>query len=596
MKAGSPKRRLAAILSADAAGYSRLMAQDEVATLRTLEAHRGAMAALVRQHGGRVVDAVGDNLLAEFGSVVDAVSSAVAIQAEIAARNGRLPESRRLPFRIGVNVGEVIVDGERIAGDGVNVAARIEALAGPGEVWLSAAAFQQVEGKLELDYDDMGERPLKNLPRPLRVYRARARPQPEGGAASGEAGEGAAALSVAGFAGRPAIAVLPFASLGGDPAQPDHFAEGLAEDLTMRLSRWRLFPVISRGSTLAYRGRPVDPRQVSRELGVRYVIEGSVRRAGKRIRVGCELVDAPSGRQLWAERYDRELEDIFAVQDEIVDAVAAAIEPALRTGGGAAPLGHEPRASLDAWESFQRGWAQLHRATGKADADRAIALFRRARELDPSFSTAFAAEAAGHCVSILYQWTDSPAEAAEEARRAAQRGIELDEADPWAQLALGVVSAFAGDLARAVPAFERAIELNPSLTMAYQGLGVALSAERPDEAIRILEKGIRLSPRDPFLYLFHHQIAVAHMMAGRYEEAIAAEEQSVRLRADQPHLYRVLGACYGYLGRADRARAALDEMLRLSPRFSIDALRLSNSPALVERYLEGWRRAGWTPP
>jgi TolB-like protein/class 3 adenylate cyclase len=590
VKSVPPKRKLAAILSADAVGYSRLMAEDEVGTLRTLEAHRNAMTALVRQHDGRVVDAVGDNLLAEFGSVVDAVSSAVAIQSGLAERNEGLPAGRTLPFRIGINIGELIVDGDRIAGDGVNVAARIEALAGPGEVWLSAAAFQQVEGKLDVDFEDMGDREAKNLPRPLRVYRVKA-----GSAPLIEGDEHPTTLTVAGFAGRPAIAVLPFVPLGdASEGQHDYLADGIVEDLTMRLSRWRLFPVIARGSALAYKGRTVDPRQVSRDLGVRYLVAGSVRSAGKRIRVAWELVDATNGRQLSADRYDRELEDLFALQDQIVDAIAAAIEPTLRTGPNSAVAAREPPASLGAWESFQRGWSRLHRATTREDVDEAIRLFRRASELDPSFSTACAGEAACHCVSILYQWTDSVSASTVEARRAAERSVELDESDPWAHLALGVVNAYGGDLPRAVSAFERALELNPSLMMAYQGLGVALSTERPDEAIRILEKGIRLSPRDPFIYLFHHQIAVAHMIAGRYEDALGAEEKSLGLHADQPHAYRVLAACHGHLGHVDRAREALAKMRELSPKFSLEQLRLSNSPALVDRYVEGWRKAGWT--
>jgi adenylate cyclase len=588
VKAVPPKRKLAAILSADAVGYSRLMSADEVATLRTLEAHRNVMTALIRQHDGRVVDAVGDNLLAEFGSVVDAVSSAVEIQASLAVRNEQLPAGRALPFRVGINIGELIVDGERIAGDGVNVAARIEALAGAGEVWLSAAAFQQVEGKLDLDFEDMGERSVKNLPRPLRVYRVKV-----GAEARHDGEDRLATLTVAGFAGRPAIAVLPFTPSGDESSEHDLFAEGIAEDLTMRLSRWRLFPVIGRGSTLAYKGRTIDPRQVSRDLGVRYVVAGSVRRSGERIRVGCELLEATTGRQLWAERYDRKLEDIFALQDEIVDAIAASIEPALRVGASGALAAREPPTSLDAWESFQRGWSRLHRATKKEDADEAIALFRRARELDSSFSTAFAAEAAGHCASILYQWTDSVSASVAAARRAAERSVELDESDPWAHLALGVVNSFSGDRLRAVSALERALELNPSLTLAYQAFGVVFAVERPDEAIRVLEKGIRLSPRDPFVFLFHHQISVAHMMAGRYEEALRAAERSVALRADQPHAYRVLAACHGHLGQVEAARAALEKMYQLSPNFSVTNLRLSNSEPLVERYLEGWRKAGW---
>ncbi len=578
------RRQLAAILSADAVGYSRHMAEDEAATVQTLQSHRQTIGGFVREHRGRVVDAVGDNLLAAFTSAVDAVACAVDIQTEIERREAKLPEERRLRFRIGVHLGDLVVDGSQIFGDGINVAARIEALADPGGICASAAVVEQVRGKVQAAFEDLGDQHLKNIPAPVRTYRVLPTANPPGGAAS-------SVMTVAGFGGRPAIAILPFENRGSDPEQ-EYLADSIVEDLIARLSAFRLFPVISRSSTFTYKGKRVDARQVSRELRTRYIVEGSVQRLAGRIRVTVELIDGILGHQIHSERYDRELGDVFALQDEIVVAIVGSIEPALaRAERQRARL--KPTTHLDAWECFQRGSWLLFGFRSRDELNQALQLFRRARDLDPMLSTAVALEAVCHSVSLLYQWSEDPATSVAEALKAAEASTALGEDDPWTHTALGHACLYAGEPHRAIAAFERALELNPSQTMAYQGLAVALSVDHPDEAIRVMEKAIRLSPRDAQMHLFLHQIAVAHLVAGRYDEALKREQDSLRLRADQPHVYRIIAAAYGHLGRSAEALDALEKMLRLAPHFSIENFRASNSTALVDRCVEGWRRAGW---
>jgi adenylate cyclase len=586
------RRQLAAILSADAVGYSRRMAEDEAATVQTLQAHRETIGGIVREHRGRVVDAVGDNLLAEFSSAVDAVACALGIQTELERREAQLPEERRLRYRIGVHLGDLLVDDGQIFGDGINVASRLEGLADPGGICASAAVVEQVRGKVEATFEDLGDQPLKNIPAPVRSYRILPSDAPAGAASTNP-------MTVAGFGGRPAIAILPFENRGSDQslAPPARrilllLADGIVEDLIARLSAFRLFPVISRSSTFTYKGKRVDARQVSRELRTRYLVLGSVQRLEGRVRVSVELVDGILGHQIHAERYDRELDNVFALQDEIVMALVGSIEPALsRAERQRARL--KPTTHLDAWDCFQRGAWLLFGLRSREDLAQALVLFRRARELDPALSTAVALEAVCHAAALTYQWSADPEQSVADALEAAETSITLGEADPWAHAALGYACSAAGDLRRAIAAFERAIELNPSLTMAYQGLAVALSAEHPEDAIRVMEKAIRLSPRDPQMHLFLHQLAVAHLVAGRYDEALKWEEDSLQLRADQPHVYRVLAAAYGHLGRRSEALDALEKMRRFAPHFSLDTFKRSNSQTLVDRCLEGWRRAGW---
>ncbi|MBI3770345.1 MAG: adenylate/guanylate cyclase domain-containing protein [Deltaproteobacteria bacterium] len=584
MERNKARRQLAAILSADAVGYSRRMADDEAATVQALRAHRETIGGFVREHRGRVNNAVGDNLLAEFASAVDAVTCALDVQTELARREAGLPEERRLRFRIGIHLGDLLVEGDQIYGDGINVAARLEALADPGGICASAAVVEQVRGKVQGAFEDLGDQQLKNIPAPVRVYRVRP-------LASSPDDAITSLTTVPGFSGRPVIAILPFENRGTDPAQ-EYLADGIVEDLIARLSAFRLFPVISRSSTFTYKGKRVDARQVSRELRAHYVVEGSVQGAAGRVRVTVQLVDGIEGHQIYSERYDRELGDVFALQDDIVLAIVGSIEPALgRAERQRARL--KPTPHLDAWECFQRGPWLLFGLHSKDEIDQALEFFRRACQLDPAFSTAAALQTVGHAALLTYQWSDDPERSVAAALAAAESSLALDNEDPWAHTALGYACSFAGDLPRAIAAFERAIEINPSLTLAYQGLAVVLSAEHPDDAIRVMEKAIRLSPRDLQMHLFRHQLAVAHLIAGRYDDAVKHEEESLRLRADQPHVYRVLAAAYGHLGRSAEALDALEKMRRVAPQFSVETFRRSNSQALVDRCLEGWRRAGW---
>jgi adenylate cyclase len=579
-----PRRQLAAILSADAVGYSRRMAADEAATVAAMRSHRETLAGFVREHHGRVVNAIGDNLLAEFASAVDAAACAIAAQRELARREADLPEDRRLRFRIGIHLGDLVIEDDEIFGDGINIAARLEAIAEPGGVAASAAVVEQVRGKIEAAIEDLGDQTLKNIPHAVRVYRLR----PLG---AGETVE-SAVTTVPGFAGRPAIAVVPFERRGTDPDQA-FLADGIVEDVIARLSAFRFFPVISRSSSFTYKDKHLDARQVSRELGARYVVEGSVQDVGGRVRVAVQLVDGVQGVQVTAERWERERGDVVALQDDIVAMIVGAIEPALARAERQRAQ-RKPVPQLDAWVSFQRArWLGLGLRSAD-DVHEAVRLYARARELDPTFATAAGLEALARFTLITYLWEPDPARGAAEALRVAEIGLALDDEDPSVQAALGYACGINGDHAREIAAFERAIELNPSLMIAYEGLAGALCVEHPDEAIRIAEKAIRLSPRDPHMYFLVHRIAIAHLMAGRYPDAVARDEEALRLRADQPQIYRVLAAAYGYLGRAADALAALDKMRQVAPQFTLEGFRRANSPAIVERCLEGWRRAGWT--
>jgi len=367
------RRQLAAILSADAVGYSRHMAADEGATVAAMRSHRETLSGFVREHHGRVVNAVGDNLLAEFASAVDAAACAVAAQRELGHREAHLPEDQRLRLRIGVHLGDLVIEDDEIFGDGINIAARLEALALPGGVAASAAVVDQVRGKIDAVIEDMGEQALKNIPQPVRVYRLRP-------LAAGEVAD-TTVNTVPGFGGRPAIAILPFEHRGADDTQA-FLADGITEDLIARLSAFRLFPVISRSSMFTYQGKRADARQVSRELGARYVVEGNVQNVGGRLRVGVQLIDGLQGVQVTSERWDRERGDVLALQDDIVHVIVGSIEPALaRAERQRAQRKSAPQ--LDAWESFQRGRWLLFGFRSDDEMREAIRLFQRARELDP---------------------------------------------------------------------------------------------------------------------------------------------------------------------------------------------------------------------
>ena len=508
MTRDAPERRLAAILSADAVGFTRLMAEDDLRTVEALKKHRELIAGLVRQYGGRVVDAVGDSLLAEFPSAVDAVECAIEIQAQLERRNAELPPASRMLFRIGIDVGELIVDGESIAGDGVNIAARIQALAKPGGVAIKGGVLDHVEGKLQIEVEDQGERTLKNVPKPVRVVMVAAAGPHDSRAGTEHLDRAPTNPNVPGFSGRHAIAVLPFQNLAPDLEQ-EYFADGLAEDLINRLAALRLFPIIARNSSFLYKDKSVDIRDVGRRLGAHYIVTGSVRRAGNRVRVSAALADSEDAHEIWSERYDREISDIFDLQDEITEAIVASVGPVLSRTEIRHAMRRTPQ-DLDAWDCIHRGIWHLFRVTREHNAQ-ARSWARRALELRPGYSPAFTLLAFSHMYDLTNQWSESPSESRREAVRAAEEAVTLDRDNALALTALGYACSLSGQQDRAIAVLERAIELNPSSALAYWSLGAALApAGRPDEAIPVIEKAIRLSPRDPLMHEFLFNIGAAH--------------------------------------------------------------------------------------
>jgi adenylate cyclase len=630
------ERRLAAVLSADAVGYSRLMAEDEAATIRTVGAYREQIGVLVREHRGRVVDAPGDNLLAEFPTALDAVRAAAEVQRVLRARNAYLPAPRRMEFRIGVHLGDVARDGERIYGDGVNIAARLEGLAEPGGICISGTVHEQVEGKLDLRCEDLGEKSLKNIPRPIHAYRVRvegeaplprAEPRPprrvalavgalalliagglllwnldrRGSTAPEAAIEPARsgvplddeALTVPGFSGAPAIAVLAFDNLSGDPDQ-EYFADGIAEDLITRLSSWGSFPVIARNSSFSYKGQAVDVKRVSRELGVRYVVEGSVRKGGDRVRISAQLIDATTGHHVWAETYDRELREIFALQDEISLAVASSMLPELARVEIDRAVRKGPQ-NLDAYETGLRGRWHFWQFTPEHNAE-ARRLFERAAELDPRDADPRAGIALTHFADIGFEWSDSRSRSIAALERSAQDCIELDRESAQCQLSLGFAYRVTGRQSEEIAAFEHAVRLDPSLGIAHGWLGMALAlAGRPEEAIASLEKALRLFPHSPAKGLFFESMAWAHFAAGRYGEAVAWARSTLEFDPRDPLAYRTLAASHAQLGRLEEARRALEGALRLEPDLSLRKVRQQNPTTdadFMARWLHGLRKAG----
>jgi adenylate cyclase len=589
LKAGSLRRRLAAVLSADAVGYSRLTAQDEVATYALLRTQIGVLSRAVARHDGRVVDAVGDNLLAEFVSARDAVDCAIEAQRDLEAENALLPGERRLRFRIGIHVGDILAERKRVAGAGVNVAARLEGLAPPGGICLSSTAYHHVVDHVAFPIEDCGERTVKNLPRAIRVYLIRLDGADAGVPADFLRIDAGAALPVAGFGGRPAIAVLPFADAGEGP-DGRWFAEAITEELTTRLSLFRWFPVMAASSVRSYAATCVDPMRVSRELGARYIVEGSVRRAPTALRITARLTDATDGSQVWADRYDRTLDALFALQDELASAILGSLMPAIERTERHRVL-QRPPASLDAWECTQRGAWHLTQLT-HAHAIEAEEWLQRATQLDPRASGAHSMLALGCAHRIAFGWTEDPAAILRLCIEASERGVALSEDDPIAHLARGWADAFCRAWDRAVVSFERALEMNPSFAGAYHGLGFALSMlGRPSEAIQLLERAVRLSPLDPFIHLYLGHLGQCHFQQGSYEEAVRFVTRCLHLRPN-PGFFHLLASTYGFLGRGEDACAVIQECTRRHPEFSFETLQLFLPPILVEQQREGLRRGG----
>jgi adenylate cyclase len=579
-------RRLAAILAADVVGYSRLIGADEGGTLQALKAIRAELFdPTIAAHNGRLVKTTGDGLLVEFQSVVGALRCATEVQAGMAERNSTVPNDRRVQFRIGINVGDVVVEDGDIFGDGVNVAARLEALAEPGGICVSARVQEDAAGKLDLSFEDLGEQALKNIARPVRVFRV------TGKGVSQASSQQPYALPLP---DKPSVAVLPFTNMSADPEQ-EFFADGIAEDVITALSRYPSLFVIARNSCFTYKGRAVDVKQVGRELGVRYVLEGSLRKPGNRIRVTAQLVEAETGNHVWAERYDRDVADIFAVQDEITQAVTIAIAPAIADAEQQRAM-RKPPDSLDAWADYQRGLWHMSRASAE---DNALAekFFQRAIDLDPNFAGGYKGLALAVNNSASVYGTRSPHEGFTSAEALARRAVACDPADAEACSRLGMTLWMRADYEGALADVDRALALSPNLAYAHGIRGSTLVfSGQPEAGIAALEIAIRLDPRDPNQAARVNHMACGLYLCRRYEAAIDVAKRGIRAYPRHPMCYRWLAAALGQVGRLDEASEVLKQAIAIAPvAFEMFVCNRVSwmRPEVHAHILEGLGKAGW---
>jgi adenylate cyclase len=569
---------LSAILSADIAGYSRLMGEDEEGTLAALKTLRNTLIdPKIKEHRGHIVKTMGDGLLVEFASAVDAVRCALDLQGRLAERNSPVPDGRKIELRIGINVGDVIVEGDDIYGDGVNIAARVEPLARPGGICLSEHAWQQVKGKLDVTADDLGEQRLKNIAEPMRVY-------------SVHIDRNVARTDLA-LPDRPSIAVLPFDNIGGDVEQ-DYFSDGIVDDIITGLTHTGWLLVIARNASFTYKGRKVDVRQVGRELGVRYVLEGSVRKAGGRVRVSAQLIEAETGRHLWADRYDRDLDDIFALQDEITVSVVAAIEPTMRELEFER-VRHKRPENLDAYDAVLRAMPYVTTIPMPDEARQAIVFLERALSLEPDYARAHAF--LGFCHEILFLRAGFNEEDRQVAIRHAHAAIVHGSDDVTALTLGGFVTALVEhDRASAFEIFERAVALAPFSAMALGfGATAAAWAGEVERAIDWGERALRLNPLGQMTYQSLHSIALARYLRGDHDAAAAAARRAVRANPDFSVCYLVLIPPLVKLGLIDEAKAAAARVLAMQP---FSAAKFCKAFGLPEKVavplMLAWREAG----
>jgi TolB-like protein len=561
-----------------------MMGEDEAGTLAQLKTlRRELFEPKTALFGGRIFKNTGDGALAEFGSANDAVQSAIEIQRALVRRNADVPEDRRIILRIGISLGDVMVDGDDLYGNGVNVAARMESLAEPGGICLSGNVHEHVGDLLDVVLEDLGEQTIKNIAQPVRTYRI-ALGQPA--VPSEQVG------SAPSLPDKPSIAVLPFDNMSGDP-ELEFVADGMAEDIITALSRMPWFFVIARNSSFTYKGRAVDVKQVARDLGVQYVLEGSVRKGGSRLRITAQLVDALTGKHVWAERYDREIADIFAVQDEVTEAIVGAVAPEFLSVEAKRAERKDP-SQLDAWECVVRGRAHLWKM-GREEVAEARKLFERAIQLVPSGEFGMSDLAFAHFQEFYYRWSDSPERSSDEMMRVAEKAVAVDDHDAWAHTMLGLVNVFARRWDEALPAAERAIELSPNFAPAHgvRGFALALVGE-VDEALESIDNADRLSPRDSFMAFWIMGRVWANFIDKRYEEAEKTAIQAIRLAPNNPTYRRQLAVIYAMMDRIDEAQAAIKEYLRLAPNHTVaDSKKVPTKiPEHLERFLDGLRKAG----
>lgn len=628
MSSQSVNRKLSAILSADVKGYSLLMGDNEVATIRTLETYREVMAGFVGQHYGRVVDSPGDNLLAEFASVVDAVECAVKIQKELQTRNAELPDNRRMVFRIGINLGDVIQEGGKIYGDGVNIAARLEGLADAGGIFVSGTAYDQVKNKLAVGYEYLGEQTVKNISEPVRIYRVLMEPKAAGTLVFKDRKDaprhrrkaslaflsllivGAVVVAFWKFyfsptdpvspvsseqpapiqlPEKPSIAVMPFINMSDDPEQ-EYFSDGITEDLITDLSRISGLSVIARNAVFIYKGKTVKPEQVGGELGVRYVLEGSVRKAGDRMRITAQLIDATTGYHLWAEKYDRELKDIFSLQDEVTGKIVKALSVKLIEGEEERLLKRDTE-NLGAYDLALRGWAYFRRSSKEANI-LAKEMFEQAIELDPGYVSACSGLVWTKLMMWIQGWSQDP-QTLKEALELAKKAVSLDGSLPECHLLLGHAYIWNRQHEQAISEVERAIALNPNSGDALASLGgVLMYAGKSEEAIRLIKNAMHLNPNYPEWYSFY--LGQAYFQMNMYEEAISALKKALLINPDFFSAHYYLAASYAYLGKLVYARSEAEEILRLVPHFSVEVIKQIpyKDKKDMEHFVEGLRKAG----
>ena len=584
-------------LAADVVGYSRMIRSDEEGTLAALKALRADLIdPKIAQHRGRVVKLMGDGMLAEFASVVDAVRAAAEMQQAVAKRNAALAKEERLEFRIGVNLGDVVIDGDDIHGDGVNIAARLEGLAEPGGVYVSAAVYDQVRDRIDLAFEDLGDREVKNIDRPVRVWRwvgDSVAPSTEAAGAKAAGAKAAGVKELAAPPDKPSIVVLPFDNMSGDPEQ-GYFSDGITEDIITDLSKVSGLFVIARNSAFVYKDKSFNVPDVCRELGVRVALEGSIRKAGNRVRITAQLIDGSSGGHLWAERYDRDLTDIFAVQDDVTQQIVGALKVTL-SAAEKSLISDGGTKNVDAHDFFMKGRGLLFGLQRDRQMfDQSTACFRRAIELDASYAGPYAGLAMAHALDHQNRWSDSPDASLDQAERYIGDSIALDDKDPFAHYVAAMVAMFRKDYERWAQAADRALSLNPNYALALNIRGVMhIYTGQPAKAIPDIERAMRLDPAFQAQYM--HFLGTAYFVAGDYETAAALFKNRISLTPTTDLSRAFLASALGHLGDADEARRIWRELKEINPGYShVDHIgRLPfRDPAVAETFANGLRKAG----
>ncbi|SDR49755.1 adenylate cyclase [Rhizobiales bacterium GAS113] len=592
------ERRLAAILAADIAGYSRLMGADEEGTLAQLKACRRKLVdPKIAEHRGRIVKTTGDGMLVEFASVVDALRCAVEVQQTMAQCNAEIPPDNRIEFRVGINVGDIMIDGGDIFGDGVNVAARLEALCQPGGLCISRAARDQARDKLTFPFADLGEQNVKNIARPIRAFGLTAAviaalPAENLPCSVISAETPPGEPKPLALPNKPSIAVLAFQNMSGDPEQ-EYFADGMAEDIITALSRVRSFFVVARNSSFTYKGRAVDIKQVGRDFGVRYVLEGSVRKASDHVRITAQLIDATTGNHIWSDRYDGGIEDIFELQDRITESVVGAIHPSIFLAEIERTKRKRPE-SLDAYDYVLRALPHIWALDPTANAT-ALNHLNRAVEIEPDYPLALSLAAWCHAQKVTYSWTPAPDEAKAEALRLARLAGDMHNDDPLVLTMLCAAHSVVADLDMASALIEKAVTLDPNSAVAWNRSGwLNVYLMRPEVAIDHFQRAMRLSPFDPMNFNCFFGIGLAHFVAERYEEALPWYRKGMLERPDLVWPLRSVAVCLGLLGRISEAREAVRQLRQGYPDITISRITAGGPLRgdLLSRYAEGLRLAG----